>query len=80
MKEIEILFILYIIQYNTSNIQYNTSNMKAIKQTREEKEEIELNSIKIHTIIKKKNWGRIPRPTMQEEEGLLWYLCAFPWY
>ena len=42
--------------------------------------ELELNRVKIHLIRKKKFNGRIPRPTFQEEEGLLWYLCAFPWY
>jgi hypothetical protein len=52
--------------------------MEAIKTTttREEKEEIELNSVKIHKILKKKKWGRIPRPTFQEEEGLMWMLCS----
>ena len=47
---------------------------------REEKEENELNSVKIHKILKKKNWGRIPRPTFQEEEGLVCMLLSFPWY
>lgn len=37
-----------------------------MNQTREEKEEIELNCVKIHKIIKK------PRPiTFQEKEGLM---------
>ena len=58
-----------------------TSNTEAINQKkREEEEEEELNSVKIHKILKKKNWGRIPRPTFQEEEGLVWMLLSFPWY
>lgn len=60
------------IQYNTSNMKNLISYMKAInqKKTREEKEEIELNSVKIHKIIKKK------KTTFQEEEKLVWILFS----
>lgn len=61
-----------IYKYNTSNMKNLISYMKAInqKKTREEKEEIELNSVKIHKIIKKK------KTTFQEEEKLVWILFS----
>ena len=63
------------------NISIKANYQKILPSTMTKEElELELNSVKIHLIRKKKFNGRIPRPTFQEEEGLLWYLCAFPWY